>query len=60
MGSMAHRPPRFKQDKVSVRKKEIEAERQLESTLSEQQLQVLEQENNSMLEGFQGTLDQIQ
>jgi hypothetical protein len=58
---MAHRPPRFKPDtKVSVRKKEIEAERQLESTLSEQQLQVLEQENNSMLEGFEGTLDQIQ
>jgi len=54
--------PPLKPDKgvpSSVRKKEIEAERQLESTLSEQQLQVLEQENNSMLEGFERTLDQI-
>jgi len=55
-------PPRFKPDKgvqSSVRKREVEAERQLESTLSEQQLQVLELENNSMLEGFERTLDQI-
>ena len=62
-GSMVNRPPpRFKPDNglpSKVRNKEIEAERQFESTLSEQQLQVLEQENNSMLEGFERTMDQI-
>ena len=62
--SMVNRPPpKFTPDKglqpSSKRNKEIEAERQLESTLSVQQLQVLEQENNSMLEGFERTLDQI-
>ena len=61
--SMVNRPPpRFKPDNgvpSKVRNKEIEAERQFESTLSEQQLQVLEQENNSMLEGFERTMDQI-
>jgi len=39
--------------------KAIEVEKQFESTLSQEQLQVLEQENNSMLEGFERTLDQI-
>ena len=61
--SMVNRPPpRFKPDNAvpsKVRNREIEAERQFESTLSEQQLQVLEQENNSMLEGFERTMDQI-
>ena len=60
---MVNRPsPRFKPDNgvpSKVRNREIEAERQFESTLSEQQLQVLEQENNSMLEGFERTMDQI-
>jgi len=41
------------------RNKEIEAEQQFESTLSQQQLQLLEEENNSLLEGFEKTLDQI-
>lgn len=61
--SMVNRPsPRFKSDNgvpSKVRNREIEAERQFESTLSEQQLQILEQENNSMLEGFERTMDQI-
>jgi hypothetical protein len=39
--------------------KAFEVEKQFESTLSQEQLQVLEQENNSMLEGFERTLDQI-
>jgi syntaxin 18 len=39
--------------------KEIKAEQQFESTLSQEQLQVLEQENHSMLEGFEKKLDQI-
>ena len=61
--SMVNRPPRrFKPDNgvpSKVRNREIEDKRQFESTLSEQQLQVLEQENNSMLEGFERTMDQI-
>jgi hypothetical protein len=43
----------------SSRKKEVEAEEKFESTLSQEQLQVLEEENNSLLEGFERTLDQI-
>ena len=41
------------------RKKEVEAEEKFESTLSQEQLQALEEENTSMLEGFERTLDQI-
>ena len=43
----------------TLRSKEIEAEQQFESTLSQEQLQVLEQENNSLFEGFERTFDQI-
>jgi hypothetical protein len=39
--------------------KEVKAEQQFESTLSQEQLQMLEQENHSMIEGFEQTLDQI-
>ena len=39
--------------------KEIEAEQRFESTLSEEQLQALEEENTSLLEGFERTMDQI-
>jgi hypothetical protein len=58
---MMNRPPRYNAKAASQtsRSKEVEAERQFESTLSEEQLQVLEQENNSLLEGFEKTLDQI-
>jgi len=41
------------------RKKEVEAEEKFELTLSQEQLQALEEENTSMLEGFERTLDQI-
>jgi len=37
----------------------MEAEEKFESTLSQEQLQALEEENTSMLEGFERTLDQI-
>ena len=43
----------------AVSRKEVEAEEKFEATLSQEQLQALEQENNSMLEGFERTLDQI-
>jgi len=36
-----------------------EKEEEFEATLSKEQLQVLEQENNSLLEGFEQMLDQI-
>jgi hypothetical protein len=44
---------------VSRTSKAMEAEQQFESSLSQEQLQALEQENNSLLEGFERTLDQI-
>lgn len=44
---------------VSRTSKAIQAEQQFESSLSQEQLQTLEQENNSLLEGFERTLDQI-
>ena len=59
--SMVNRPARIhslNSNQLS-KNKEIEAEQRFESTLSPQQLQVLEEENNSMLEGFERTLDQI-
>ena len=63
MRSMVNRPPRSKKTMDTAiqtsRNKEIEAEQQFESTLSQQQLQLLEEENNSLLEGFEKTLDQI-
>jgi hypothetical protein len=43
----------------STSRKEVEAEERFEATLSQEQLQQLEQENNSLLEGFEKTLDQI-
>jgi hypothetical protein len=45
--------------KSTSRNKEIEAEQQFESTLSQEQLQVLEEENNSLIGEFERTLDQI-
>jgi len=59
--SMVHvsekRPTTFHQESKpsrAVREEEI-----FESTLSQEQLQMLEQENQSLLEGFQGTMEQI-
>lgn len=60
--SVMNRPLRYATNTTisqASRSKEVEAERQFESTLSEEQLQVLEEENNSLLEGFERTLDQI-
>jgi syntaxin 18 len=56
-----NRPTRLKLNNnvQSSRKKEAEAEEKFESTLSQEQLQALEEENNSLLEGFERTLDQI-
>jgi hypothetical protein len=60
---MVNRPSQIKKatdtTTQTLRNKEIEAEQQFESTLSQQQLQLLEEENNSLLEGFEKTLDQI-
>ena len=39
--------------------KVYEKEEEFEATLSKEQLQVLEKENNSLLEGFEQMLDQI-
>ena len=39
--------------------REYEKEEEFEATLSKEQLQVLEQENNSLLEGFEQMLDKI-
>jgi hypothetical protein len=59
--SIVNRPTRLKLNNnvQSSRKKEIEAEEKFESTLSEEQLQALEEENNSLVEGFERTLDEI-
>jgi syntaxin 18 len=61
MISMVNRPPRYKtmNSTQTSRSKEIEAEQKFESTLSQEQLQVLEEENNSLLDEFERTLDQI-
>lgn len=58
---MVNRPPRLKSMGVTQtsRNKEAEEEKRFEASLSQEQLQVLEEENNSMLEGFERTLDQI-
>ena len=57
-GSMVTRPskPSSTAPKVS---REYEKEEEFEATLSKEQLQVLEQENNSLLEGFEQMLDKI-
>lgn len=59
--SIVNRPTRLKLNNnvQSSRKKEVEAEEKFESTLSQEQLQALEEENNSLLEGFERSLDQI-
>ena len=59
--SMVNRPLRSRTMGATqtARSKEVEAEQQFGATLSQEQLQVLEQENNSLLEGFERTLDQI-
>jgi len=52
-------PSKTTDAKSTSRNKEIEAEQQFESTLSQEQLQVLEEENNSLIGEFERTLDQI-
>jgi hypothetical protein len=37
----------------------VKEEQNFEATLSPEQLQMLEDENRSLLEGFQGTMEQI-
>ena len=58
---MVNRPPRLRTMGATQtsRNKEVEAEQRFEATLSQEQLQVLEEENNSLLEGFERSLDQI-
>jgi len=54
--------PRFNQkqpSQPSKPSKELREEQNFESTLSQEQLQSLEEENNSLLEGFERTMDQI-
>jgi len=59
--SMIHvsdrRPTTFQQESKPSRA--IREEEIFESTLSQEQLQMLEEENQSLLEGFQGTMEQI-
>ena len=57
-GSMATRPSK-KQPTAAKVSKIYEKEEEFEATLSKEQLQVLEKENNSLLEGFEQMLDQI-
>lgn len=58
---MVNRPPQYapKSPTYTSRSKEVQAEQQFESTLSQEQLQALERENNSLLEGFEQTLNQL-
>ena len=55
---MATRPSKGPSSGAKV-SKVYEKEAEFEATLSKEQLQVLEQENNSLLEGFEQMLDQI-
>ena len=57
--SMATRPSK-KHTPASAKVSQVyEKEEEFEATLSKEQLQVLEKENNSLLEGFEQMLDQI-
>lgn len=56
--SMAIRPSKKTPAAPKV-SKVYEKEEEFEATLSREQLQVLEKENNSLLEGFEQMLDQI-
>lgn len=55
---MVTRPSKTTSTSAKVAR-EYEKEEEFEATLSKEQLQVLEQENNSLLEGFEQMLDKI-
>ena len=57
---MVNKPTRMsKTTATTATTKQAMREQEFESSLSQEQLQLLEQENNSLLEGYESTLDQI-
>ena len=60
-GSMVHAADRRSAtlQQESKPSRAVKEEEIFESTLSQEQLQMLEEENQSLLEGFQGTMEQI-